>query len=64
MILIALLHDKTWVIINHKNRSMAYLPLVYYASDDHYALMEYEIMSYLYENTASYDKREIIHFEE
>lgn len=64
MILVALLNDRTWVMINNYTRSMAYLPLVYYASDDHYALMEYEIMSYLYENTTSHNKRELMHFEE
>jgi hypothetical protein len=61
---IILLHGKTLAIVDHGNRRLFYLPLTYYQNDDHFALVEYEISSYLYENTNSFHKVELIEFEE
>jgi hypothetical protein len=64
MISIVLLHGKTLAMIDHGNRKLYYLPLTYYQGDDHFALVEYEISSYLYENTTAYHKVELIEYEE
>lgn len=66
MKVIALLHGKTLVLIDHKERRLEYIPTYKYLNeiDDHYALAEYEIMSYLYENAANYSKIELFKFEE
>lgn len=61
---ISLLHGKTLVLIDHKNRRLMYVPEYYYANDDHYALAQFEIMSYLYENTISFHKIDLLEFEE
>lgn len=63
MISVVLLHGKTLVLLDEKNRRLIYLPIIPH-TDDHYALMEYEIMSYLYENTIHFDRVELISFEE
>lgn len=64
MKVIALLHGKTWALVDHYSRKLEYLPTKFYDYDDHYALAELEIMNYLYENTTSFVKVNLIMFEE
>lgn len=64
MIVIALLHNKTLVSIDHDNRKMIHLPTSYYNIPEHYSdITMMEIESYLYENTCRYDKCELFVFE-
>lgn len=65
MIVIAALHGRSWVIIDHNSRTMFYLPDVTIEYPSHYSeVNNEEIARYLYEYTYLYDRNEIIRFEE
>lgn len=64
MIIVALLHNRNLVSIDHGNRKMIYLPTYYYNIPQQYAdITHSEIESYLYENTHGYDKCELFIYE-
>lgn len=65
MIIIAYLHGRNLVLIDHYRRKMLYLPSNFYDFPPHYSeVSNNEIESYLYEYAYRYDKVEIIKFEE
>lgn len=65
MIVIALLHDKTLILLDHASRKLMHLPVMQHmVDDDHYVLVGFGVMNYMYENTIGFNKRDLIHFEE
>lgn len=64
MIIVALLHDKTLVGIDHDQRRLSHWPTKNYPIPESYAdINKIEIDSYLYENTYRYDKTILFEFE-